>query len=162
ITCRRAVAFAATAIAFASAISFSGEKCAQKKSYAKGCVGTFECFVQALRIVYVRSHNFSTQSCEILCTGSIHIPSEHPRSETTIRVVKDRPDQTTALGTGCSYHCDNFSVAHCDLPFGDYTEVMSQSVLTTRSVNHAKDVELYLYLSHRVEIFAIFHLALSG
>src|SRR5262249_55374441 len=30
-TCRRAEAFAATAIAFASAISFSGEQCAQKK-----------------------------------------------------------------------------------------------------------------------------------
>src|SRR5262249_45704140 len=132
-----------------------------EKSNAKGCVGTFERFFQALRIVYVRSHNFSTQSCENLCPGPIHIPSEHTRSETTIRVVKDRPDQTTALGTGCSYHRDNFSVAHCDLLF--FLSVITPRVcLKTWSVNHAKDVELYLYLSHRVEIFAIFHLAMSG
>src|SRR5262245_15411547 len=71
-----------------------------EKGYAKGCVGAFACIFQALGIVYVRSHNFSTQSCEMLCPGPIHIPSEHTRSETTIRVVKDRPDQTTDLGIG--------------------------------------------------------------
>src|SRR5262245_16064140 len=67
-------------------------------------------------MIYVRSHNFSTQSGKILCPGAIPIPSEHTRSETTMRVVKDCPDQTTALRTGCSYDCDNFSAAHCDFP----------------------------------------------
>src|SRR5215831_7835214 len=86
-----------------------------EKGYAKGRVGAFECSFQALWIVYVRTHNFSTQPCKTLCYGAIHIPSEHARGESTIRVVKDRPDQTSALRTGCSHHCDNFSVAHCDL-----------------------------------------------
>src|SRR5262245_39983668 len=96
-----------------------------EKGYAKGRVGAFECSFQALWIVYVRTHNFSTQSCKTFCPGAIHIPSEHARGETTIRVVKDRPDQTTALRTGCSYHCDNLSAVHCDLLFslGDYPTV---------------------------------------
>ena len=49
--------------------------------------------------------------------GAIHIPREYARSETTLGVAEDRPDQTTALRTGRSYHCDNFSIAHCDLLF---------------------------------------------
>src|SRR5215467_4078474 len=113
-----------------------------EKGYAKGRVGAFECFFQALWIVDVRSHNFGTQSCKILCPGAIQIPSEHARSETTIRVVKDRPDQTTTLRTGCSYHCDNFSAPHCDL----LSSTRRLHRRATRSVNHAKDVELYLYL----------------
>src|SRR5215469_4498393 len=88
-----------------------------EKGYAKARVGAFECSFQALWIVYVRTHNFSTQSCKILCPGAIHIPSEHTRREVPFRVVKDRADQTTALRTGCSYHCDNFSAGHCDLLF---------------------------------------------
>src|SRR5215468_8473711 len=86
-----------------------------EKGHAKGRVSAFECSFQALRIVYVRTHNFSTQSCKTVCLGAIQIPSEHARGETTIRVVKDRPDQTTALHTGCSHHCDYFSVTHCHL-----------------------------------------------
>src|SRR4029077_10937216 len=42
------------------------------------------------------------------------------------------------------------------LPLGAYAERMSYSVLTTRSVNRAKDVESYLYLWHQVEFWAIF------
>src|SRR5215469_4464738 len=57
-----------------------------------------------------------TQSCEVLCLGSARISGKHASCETTVRVVKDGPDQPTALRTGCAHHCDDFSVAHCDLP----------------------------------------------
>src|SRR5262245_36126952 len=87
-------------------------------------------------MVYVRSHNFSTQSCKIFCPGALPSPREHTRSEYTIGVVKDRPDQPTALRTGCSNHCDYSFANHCDLllALGGYTDGMSQSVVTIRSV----------------------------
>ena len=88
-----------------------------EKRDAKGSVSTFERFCQALGIVYIRDHNFSTQSCEVLCLGSARISGKHASCETTIRVVKDGSDQSTALLTGCAHYCDDFSVAHGDLPF---------------------------------------------
>jgi len=59
---------------------------------------------QALGIVYVHSHNFSTLSCEFLCLGSTHISGKHTSHETIVGVIKNGPDQTTTLGPGYTYH----------------------------------------------------------
>jgi len=77
-----------------------------EKGYAISSVGTFEGFLSGSRRGL--PPQLGTQSSEMPRLGSVYIPGEHPRGETSARLAKDGSNQTATLRASCSYDCDTF------------------------------------------------------
>jgi hypothetical protein len=90
-------------------------KSAPKKRDAIRSVRAVECLLQTLDIVNISGHDFRAQLRQFLGLGSVDVPGECARSESTVRITHDGPDHAAALRARRSEHRNNLFSRHDSL-----------------------------------------------